>query len=81
VRIAADRPPQWLRMGLLVFKMSVFLTACAPQGLNGTVAIPLLIVAAWDGVRDRGSLGVAISLLVLHVIVVVLAKWLGVLCN
>jgi hypothetical protein len=60
--------------------MSVFLTACSSQGSNGTVAIPLLIVAAWDGVRDRGSIGLALTLLVLHVIVVVLAEWLGVLC-
>lgn len=81
VRLAHLHSPQWLRISLLVFKISLTVNLCPHQAMNLKIAIPPLVVAAWEGVRDGSSIGTSAAMLLLHVILVVIVKWQDMICQ
>jgi len=76
-----SRPPWPLRAMLLCYKIWICFVACAPKAVRVWVAVPLVMLAVWDGAEGGRSYGIEVGTLLVHFVVVKMCEWAWVLCR
>jgi len=79
-----SKAPWPLRAALLSYKIWMCLACCAPKAVKTWIAVPLVMLAVWDGgsgAEGGRSYAVEIGTLLVHFVVVKVCEWAWVLCR
>ncbi|KAH0537496.1 hypothetical protein FGG08_005714 [Glutinoglossum americanum] len=68
------------KIAIFLFKIFSLNKPCLPTAANPLVAYPLLCLAAWDFAISPSRVKRTVLLIIIHVVVILLAKWSNSLC-